>query len=367
MLVKNPYASSVDISSLLATGTGIYSNKFWVWDPAVSGNYGVGAYVSYDNGLMVPVTTNYPAPTTIIQGGQAFLIQANSTTASITYQQNYKTASEKDIFGLMASQPLPSAIYTNLMVPSGDTLVLADGVGAGLDDRFSNAVDKDDASKRWNFEENIALVRNQNTLAIECRQLPALTDTLFYRLYLKQEPYVLKIFTQNFKNVALRAWVVDKYLNTKTEINLHDTTLYSFTPNRDTNSYRNRFMLVYNRQFTATPVPITKAVNQNNPNETGSANSLAATALRQVTIYPNPVSTQKAMLRFNGMNKGNYEITVYSPKGEKLASHKINHDGSNNIYPLSLDASWANGVYSISILSSDNLTNITHLKLIIAK
>src|SRR4029079_15249628 len=102
------------------------------------------------------------------------------------------------------------------------------------------SVDSYDAEKLWNFDENIALVRNTYTLAIEFRPDPVLTDTLFYRLYLRQEPYTLQIFTRDFSYMPLvRAWLVDKYMNTRTEINQKDTMLYNFTPNPDTNSYRN--------------------------------------------------------------------------------------------------------------------------------
>ena len=94
----------------------------------------------------------------------------------------------------------------------------------------------------------MALVRNGKTLAIEFRPLPDSTDSLFLRLYLKQQPYVLQLFSANLpENISGRIWLVDKYLNLQTEVNIRDTVLYGFTPNSDTNSYRNRFLFVLNR------------------------------------------------------------------------------------------------------------------------
>ncbi len=377
LLVGNPYASSIDLTNILTGSTGINSNVFWVWDPKRIGTNNVGGYVAYSNGVISPSPSpSYPDANSakIIESGQAFMVQLSggSSSAAMNFTESDKIATENNVFGNIQSnqqqQQAPPVIYTNLMVPTATGgLFLADGVATGFGSQYSAAVDGNDATKLWNFDENIAQVRDGKTLAIEFRPLPALTDTLFYRLYLRQKPYVLKIFTQNFQNINARAWIVDKYLNTKTEVNLHDTTLYSFTPNTDTNSYRNRFMLVFNKQYSAIAVPVTKAVNQNNPDETGSANSLAATATGAgaVTVYPNPVSTQKVMLRFNGMDKGSYEITVYSPKGEKLASHKIDHNGSNNIYPLALNASWVNGVYTICIKTSNSKKRINLTFLII--
>ncbi|MEO8712952.1 MAG: hypothetical protein ABI405_12550, partial [Parafilimonas sp.] len=207
-----------------------------------------------------------------------------------------------NIFDSKARKNFP-VVYTNLMsdLESGSTL--ADGVAAGFDNKFSAAVDGDDAVKLWNFYENIALVRGNSTLSIEFRPMPALRDTLFYRLYLKQQqPYTLKIFSQNFaKMKGLSVWLHDKYLNTKTKVNLHDTTLYDFMPNADTNSYRNRFMLVFERQLTATALPVAKLNGQTDGGITSNANSINATTAG-ISIYPNPaVAGGRIMIRFNNI------------------------------------------------------------------
>jgi hypothetical protein len=251
IFVGNPYASSVDISSVISMGrsSGIEYNKFWVWDPKMAGENGVGGYVAFANGLQVPPGSSTYTSGTVIQSGQAFMLKLNDTviSATINFRETDKTASENNVFGLRARAGYP-AIFVNLMAPSGDKLILVDGVGAGFGKRFSTNVDKDDATKLWNFNENIALARNGKALAIEFRPLPDSTDTLFFRLYLKQQPYLLQFFSANLPaNIPGQVWLVDKYLNLQTEINIMDTALYSFTPNSDTNSYRNRFMLVFDR------------------------------------------------------------------------------------------------------------------------
>jgi hypothetical protein len=54
--------------------------------------------------------------------------------------------------------------------------------------------------------------------------LPDSTDTLFFRLYLKQQPYLLQFFSANLPaNIPGQVWLVDKYLNLQTEINIMDT------------------------------------------------------------------------------------------------------------------------------------------------
>jgi hypothetical protein len=369
--VGNPYASSVDIGPVLDNSSNISgTRKFWVWDPRANGLFGVGGYVSYSNNIHVPPDTssNYNSGN-IIQSGQAFFVQTSAGSSSMSFQEANKTPSEISVFSTPKDdQPLTPVIYTNLMIPEGNTTSLTDGVGAAFGDKFSASVDGDDAEKVWNFDENIALVRGTYALAIEFRPKPALTDTLFYRLYLRQEPYTLQIFTKDFSGMPLlRAWIVDKYLNTKTEINLNDTTLYNFTPNPDTNSYRNRFMLVFNRQFQATPMPVTRITNASNPNTTGVDDNSITSAASSVSVYPNPViEIKNAMIKFNKMAKGDYEVIVYDAKGEKILSQKVQHDGGNNLYSLRSNASWAAGVYTITVSNEDSKKNTT-LKLIISK
>ena len=363
LLVGNPYASSVDIAPTLSASGGIYNNKFWVWDPALSGSYGVGGYVIYSNGIMAPLTANYPAATTIIQGEQAFLVQSSTTNATINFKQSDKTASETDIFA-RHSAPAHPAVYTNLVLPSADSFVVEDGVAAGFGSRFSSNVDGDDATKLWNFNENIALIRNGKALAIEMRPMPILTDTLFYRMYLRQQPYALQIFAQEPEKIKTKAWLVDKYLNTKTALNLSDTTIYNFSPNPDTNSYRNRFMIVFKLQLNADPVPVSKVIDQSNPNETGSANSTAAT-WETIRAYPNPVTGKAFTLNINGLQQDEYVVNVYSLKGSLLLTKKINYEKGNSSYSISLPANTAAGEYTLQLINKTGI--VTSIPLLVAR
>ncbi|MEP6465632.1 MAG: T9SS type A sorting domain-containing protein [Parafilimonas sp.] len=157
----------------------------------------------------------------------------------------------------------------------------------------------------------------------------------------------------------------DNYLNTSTEINLHDTTLYSFTPNTDTLSYRNRFMLVLNKHFAAMPVAVTKLTNQNKPDVSGVSKSITVKE-SGVHIYPNPVSDRKAMLHFNNIDKGIYAITIYNSTGQKMASQLLHHTGGDNLYTLMLDTSWPPEIYAINIANED-AKQIINLRLVVTE
>ena len=120
-------------------------------------------------------------------------------------------------------------------------------------------------------------------------------------------------------------------------------------PDADTNSYRNRFMMIFKRQFAATAVAVTKTISQTNPDVTGVANS-NATGTNGISLYPNPVVAGGiAMIKFSNIEKGNYDISVYNQTGQKLSGNKITHNGINNIYPVTINPLWMQGVYTMTI------------------
>lgn len=355
LFVGNPFASSINLANVMAASSGISTNKFYLWDPAFNGSYGVGGYVTYNNGIMVPVTPNYPVPTTIIQGEQGFMVQSNATSASLIFNQTGKVASESDVFGKPARVTSPY-IYVNLLLPSADSLLLVDGTAALFAPKFSNLIDEDDAIKFPNFNESIAMLRFDRRMAIETRPYPVLTDTLFIKMtYLKaQQPYDLSILPVNVPEHAAQAWLIDKYLNVKTPVNVNDTTLYSFTPGSDTASYMRRFIIVFNRQFIADPVPVTK--------DESEAKMLAGS----INIFPNPVTTNRFQLNVVNLNKGNYKAEIHSNDGKILLVWDIEHAGGSSSYSVNLPAGTAAGIYTVVVMD-DNKKLIKKISLVIAK
>ncbi len=254
VFIGNPFTAPVNLINVLnhPNSNGVLRSQFKVWDPKLAGNKNVGAYVTYNNGVWAPLGGSYTNGSLlpIIQSGQAFMVQISGSNPKLEFQQSDKyTGEQLEVFGLEETkQPAFPVIYTNLLVSSSGSWVIADGVATAFSRQFSALVDSNDASKMWNFDENLALVRDEKALAIEFRPIPKVTDTVFYRLYLRQQPYVLKIFAENLPGkLPVNAWIVDRYLHTRTKIDLYDTTLYEFMPNSDTNSYRNRFILIINR------------------------------------------------------------------------------------------------------------------------
>jgi hypothetical protein len=358
ILIGNPYAAPLNIETAVKSrNLGITADQFWVWNPTLGGTNGVGGYVAFSGGLQVPQngdTTNYAA-NTVIQSGEAFMVQVTNTSGSITFKENDKSSIEKTtgVFGLMATKDShshsPPALYVNLL---GTSNLVADGVAVGFGNKFSTHIEAVDAPKKWNEQiENMAIVKHDTALAIDFRPMPKNSDSVQLRLYLRQQPYVLQIFTKGVKtDLPAELWLVDKYLGTRTQLDIYHTNLYSFTPNTDTNSYRNRFMVVFNRAGSKQEQNKDKgiktsanAVAENNPGNTG-----------EVSIYPNPVTSgSKAMLNFNSMPAGNYEAVVYNAKGVQLSVTSIQHMGDNGVYPLNISSSNNTGLFAISVLNKE--------------
>jgi hypothetical protein len=355
--IGNPYASAINLENVIngsrpTDNFGFDLDKVWVWDPKLAGNFGVGGYVTYSAGLWVPAGASYPSGTNnlpYIQSGQGFMVQTNSTNASIQFQDDDKTAAQANVFGLRANTPFP-VVYTNLM--QQDSVILLDGVATAFSSSFSETIGPDDAAKQWNIDENIAQVRGKNTLAIEFRPVPKLTDTLFYRLYLRQQPYVLKIFSALPEDLPVHAWLADKYLKTQTEINLSDTGFYSFIPNADTNSYRNRFMLVFNVEGKNRPLARETAGNFDDALSTSGG----------VNIFPNPIHRgNKINLQFSNLQKGRYTIFVSDISGRSIFSQTIEYNGGKTAYSLPLKRTEAAGNYIVKITNEDGYLRVLSL------
>lgn len=346
-MAGNPLASATQILPMLARSTNVVPAKFWVWDPnnvALQYPYNVGYYVSYSNGTVVPNDGKYKGGTDL-QIGQGLLLEVapSGGAPQLTFAQADKVNTQAIVFGM---QPMrrpdptaPSVVYTNLL-SAGMGMGTVDGVGAAFGKRYSAAIDQYDATKMWNLNESMAMVRDNQFLAIEFRPTPQVSDTLFYRMYLYVQPYTLQIFSNNLPaDLPGEAWLVDKYLNTETPVNLYDTTLYSFTPTADTNTYLNRFMLVFNR------LPRNKSI------ATTPGRNTEADAKGSVRFYPNPVTANEANLRFANMPKGNYDIIIYSNTGEKLATKTVEHTGASMSHTLPINASWPSGFYNAFIVN----------------
>jgi hypothetical protein len=171
--------------------------------------------------------------------------------------------------------------------------------------------------------------------------------------------------TKNIPKDFPRAWLVDKYLNSKVAVTPGVPLLYNFTATNDINTFRNRFMLVFKRTLLATPVPVTKVANRANPGTIGDANRITV-GKDNINLYPNPVVTGgKTIIQFNGITEGYYHITVINVLGKVLLEKDIVLNNGDDIYSLQTGKNWAAGNYLITITNENGFRAL--IKLVVEK
>lgn len=257
-LIGNPFASQIDLT-LLTRGADI-DNIFYVWDPLLTGNYGLGGFQTFNsNGAgsytVTPGGGSYTSPPyKTIESGQAFFVHASGgATNTIAFSEAAKSTGSGMVFGPTV---LGEQLVTNLYSVNGAIRSLADGTLNLYDNSYSNAVDNQDALKLSNLNLNLGMLRNAKNLVVEKRQIIGATDSIFFNLSgAAQQQYQLEFVASGLNHPGLLGKLVDSYLGTSTAVNLDGTTTVDFTITADpASSIASRFMLVF---YPAAPLPVT--------------------------------------------------------------------------------------------------------------
>lgn len=270
-LVGNPYPAAVDFATLTRSNV---SNTFYLWDPKMAGNYGLGGYVtvSYNSATgLYDKTTSVSPVNQYIQSGEAFMIASSDLTnpGTLTFKETDKTLLGSD--QVYRSTEVGKQLRINMLAAdsTGTSNSLLDGVLVTYDDANQDIVDGDDAKKLYGSNQSINLKRDGQMLAIERRKNIALKDTCFLNLYqMKPQPYNLEITAENMGDDNVIAVLKDNYeaATNNYPLSLQETTTVPFTVNANPASYAvNRFSVVFER-LVVLPVTFT-AVNASKLNK----------------------------------------------------------------------------------------------------
>jgi hypothetical protein len=258
--VGNPYASAIDVRKINSFKT---TSEFYVWDPKLTGAYGLGAYqLLYKSGPEFRVTPgggSYPSAGSIVdtlESGQGILVRSNGTgNGTLTFSEDAKTVGARTFTrGAGTAQAEVIFALLNIVDPGVNTLV--DGAMAAFDNSYSSNVDFDDALKLTNTSENISFKRTNTLLAIERRSDVMVDDTLHLNMTgLRIKKYQWDVNIANMTNPGRTALMVDNFTNTTTNLSLEGVTNIQFDVTSTVASYAaNRFMIV----FKQIPMPTTQ-------------------------------------------------------------------------------------------------------------
>ncbi|MEO8770666.1 MAG: hypothetical protein ABI402_11290 [Ferruginibacter sp.] len=270
--VGNPYASTVSLEFMKNNGLLVnLNNDAVVWDPLLYGSYGFGGYqtlAAANNYEPTAGGTSYytaGVASPFIQSSQAFFVLSSGSAGTVTFTEACKKDTNKLVNRLTdagSRQYFRAGLFTN-------TGVIADGNAVVLDDSYGNIVDADDAIKFLNSGENFMICRENKKLSVEARSTPVIKDTIFYSLSnLRKQPYQLRFAPKNMQAGDLKAYLIDKYLHTTTELNLADSNFIDIDINTDTlSSAADRFFVVFEK-ITIVPVSITSISANRNTDKT---------------------------------------------------------------------------------------------------
>ena len=170
---------------------------------------------------------------------------------------------------------------------------MADGATVTFSNRFSNALDRNDALKMPNSGENLSISNGGKLLSLDARSALSKFDTVWLNVKnLRQQNYQLKILPSNFPVNTYKILLFDKLNQVTTNISEADTTNYDFTVTSEPASFQpNRFYLVLTRKNSRS-----LHTGGNNPLILSAKNTNEATISLEETskieTYPNPSTSQ---------------------------------------------------------------------------
>jgi hypothetical protein len=223
----------------------------------------------------------------------------------------------------------PQNLKINLLVVKSDgSTDLLDGAMSSYSSNFSNVLDKMDASKLANINENIGIVRNGETYIVERRQtIGEQIDLKVWQLF-KSTNYQIQVIADNIDDKGLSAFIYDNYTKVSTPVDLNGTTTLNFTVNDDAaSSAPNRFIISFAKQ----------------PSTVSGSPALS--------VFPNPVTNGLVNLRFNNLPQGVYGVRVFNSAGQVVLNKQINHAAGSSVETLRLTGK---GMYQVEVTKPDN-------------
>jgi hypothetical protein len=138
-------------------------------------------------------------------------------------------ANQTAVFRAAVAYPMLTATlnYTDSLAKNAPAM---DGFKLLFDNNFSNSVDRNDAQKLTNQDENISINQSGTLLSIEKRQLyNAATEIAISTSNYVRQQYTVQLSWSNPIDNGFQAQLVDNYTNTTTPIAFSGNTNYSYT------------------------------------------------------------------------------------------------------------------------------------------
>ncbi|MBC7722715.1 MAG: T9SS type A sorting domain-containing protein, partial [Pedobacter sp.] len=332
-MIGNPYICPIDWVSISSHNNTILPTCY-VWDPNIA-TY--GAYVTYNSSSG---SSNAGSQANrYIQPGQAFFIQNNNTTnPTFTIQESDKVAVQdathlRDVFGENGEASI-SKINITLLKNVGGQMVNMDGAAMCYHTIFSNDITKEDAEKIDNNSECIAINSHAYLYSIEGKPTPLLSDSISLKLYYttNNANYQLQVNLSQFTNLGLQPYLKDRFTKNSILLTLGTVNTYAFITTADTNSFNNRFTIIFAAN-TVLPIHFATVKAYANANTSNTITWLVneTTAdyyeVEHATNTQNFVIISKLMANGNGLNNYTYRHNYNSIGNNYYRIKSVNKAG----------------------------------------
>ena len=270
--IGNPYPARIDLRTIFTNAGSNFTVNVYVWDPKLTGSYGLGGFQTLSlfggNFVIVPGGGSYGISGSIqntIESGQAFFVRANAGAGTVQIKETDKvTGSSVVSFTAETSLSEMENLKTTLSIKdAANNSTLVDGALVVFDAAASNEVDLFDALKLKNTSENIAIKNNAALLSVEQKAFIENNDSIHLNITgLRLANYQLKLEPNKLTRVGRKAFLVDRYLQTTTALDLINENNINFTVNNNAASYApNRMVIVFKQLPTPTFVNIVANIN----------------------------------------------------------------------------------------------------------
>jgi autotransporter-associated beta strand protein len=259
--VPNVYPSAVDLTKLQYSVGGTIT--VYVWDPKGAGSQGFGNFKTLQSTgpgqpfiLAAPGGGSYGTPgdiVNVIESGQGFFVQGVGSPRDITFVEAAKNPKERDVFFTHSMEQTLDA-QLSIVENNGNTVV--DGVRSVFHKANSNAFDFNDAQKMLNNNENVSIKVADKLLSVDRRNIIVSDDTVHLNLAnVRLKNYQWKFNLSNLDEPGREAFLLDRFNNSMTALNLNGSNTYNFTIVNTAASYaNNRFAIVFKQNAVALPI-----------------------------------------------------------------------------------------------------------------
>jgi hypothetical protein len=366
-VLGNPFASAINFNAIATqNGLSLAENKYYMWDPTLTGAYGVGAWVAlayngstYDR--TVTSINDYPAAggnqgidnIGTIQSGAAVMVDFGAVPKAINLNETIKVDGSTNL----VFRPTPVTrrqMRANLYVDYNGSLSLLDGVLVNFNSSYKNEVDGLDVDKFYNAAENLGIRKDEKVLAIERRKSVSVRDTIFLNTsQMRARNYQLVFEPENIDAGNISCFVEDTYLNTQIPLSLNSKTVVAFSVTDDASAAWGRFRVIFKPR---TRINTSTAHYKNGMiSYTDAEKALVPGVNPPMYIFPNPVIDNKIKLQLsNKLPSGEYKLALISADGKIVATKNIVHAGGDNTYLIAPSAELTPGIYQLEVLLPNN-------------